>query len=236
MVPQGLQPGNDPLPHSVAIAAPQCRGVVAAGVAEALAPLFAALPDTARLQLVKQSRVRTVLRGSFGGVDVHVKLFRTATLSDRAKGSVRGSRGSREARNLLEALALGLPAATPLACGEIRAPGERGARAFLVTATIAGAGPFAFDLPAPALAAAGRLLRRAHDGGALPRDLHPGNLVVDAEHAPWLLDLVLAHTGDAAPEDRAAALAFFCQELDAGPLDARAQALLLAYLGAGAEL
>jgi tRNA A-37 threonylcarbamoyl transferase component Bud32 len=81
------------------------------------------------------------------------------------------------------------------------------------------------------------LLRRAHDLGVLPGDLHPGNLVVDAADSPFLLDLAsMARSGDPEPRRRAAALAFFCQELDAGPLDARAEALLLAYLGAGPEL
>ncbi|MGE3172306.1 MAG: hypothetical protein AB7O97_06740 [Planctomycetota bacterium] len=235
MVPQGLAPGNDPLPQSIAIQAPRCRGVVVAGVAEALAPLFAGLPDTGALELVKRSTVRSVWRGSFGDVGVHLKVFRPATLSDRARDSLRGDRGTREARNLLHALAIDLPAAAPLACGHL--DGDDGARSFLVTRSVRDAAPFAFDLPAPALVATGRLLRRAHDRGLLPGDLHPGNVVIDAELRPWLLDLSsLRHAGDPDLRQRAAALAFFCQELDGGPQDHAAEPLLLAYLDTGRPL
>jgi hypothetical protein len=37
------------------------------------------------MQEVKRSTVRTVLRGEIGGVDVHLKLYRSVTLSDRAR-------------------------------------------------------------------------------------------------------------------------------------------------------
>ena len=236
MVPQGLAPGNDPLPQSVAIAGRNCRGVVRAGCADALRPLFESLPGTGALELVKQSTVRSVFRGGFAGIDVHLKLFRTATLSDRARDSLRGDRGSREARNLLRAIALDLRAAEPLACGRVDAE-PRGARSFVVTRTIPGAAPFAFDLPAAVLQATGRLLRHAHDRGLLPGDLHPGNVVVDDRGEPWLLDLAsVRHAGDPDLRHRAHALAFFCQALDGGPRDAQARPLLLGYLASGRPL
>ncbi len=236
MVPQGLAPGNDPLPQSVAIAAAHCRGVCVASAAQALGPLFGALPATGTLATVKHSTVRTVLRGAFDGVDVHLKLFRAATLSDRARDTLRGGRGSREARNLLLAADLDLRAATPLACGDVDDQ-QRGARSFLVTRTIPAACPFDFAMPTEVLAATGRLLRRAHDRAFLPGDLHPGNIVVDDRGEPWLLDLSSVRHGDVPDlRRRAGALAFFCQSLDGGPRDPQAQPLLLAYLLAGRPL
>lgn len=236
MVPQGLAPGNDPLPQSVAIAAPNCRGVVVASCERQLQALFAALPATPDLVEVKRSTVRTVLRGTFEGVDVHLKIHRAVTLSDRARDALRGNRGAREANNLLRARALDLPVAEPLACGSFQAEG-RGTQSFLVTRTIPAAAPFAFDLDPESLRHTGRLLRRMHDRGFLPGDLHPGNVVVDHRGLPWMLDLAsVQHGGEPSLQRRAEALATFCQPLDAGPLDERAQPFLVAYLTAGREL
>lgn len=236
MVPQGLAPGNDPLPQSVAIGAAHCRGVVTAAAEQALQPLFLALPGTSSLTTVKQSTVRHVLSGRVGELDVHVKLFRAVTLSDRARDALRGDRGSREARNLLLAARLGLRTAVPLACGVFDDP-PGPPRSFLVTQTIPGAMAFEFELPPTVLQATGKLLRRAHDRGFLPGDLHPGNVVVDGDGEPWLLDLAsVRHGGDPDLRRRAASLAFFCQSLDGGPRDPQAQPLLLSYLGSGEPL
>lgn len=236
MVPQGLSPGNDPLPQSVAIHAPRCRGAVVGGVARALQPLFEVLPATAGLTVVKHSTVRTVLSGAFDDVHVHLKIHRAITLSDRARDVLRGNRGTREASNLLRAAALDLPVAEPLACGSFD-DADRGSRTFLLTRTIEGAQPFTFDLPAETLQHTGRLLRRMHDRGFLPGDLHPGNVVVDGRGQPWLLDLSsVRQGGEPSILRRAEALATFCQPLDAGPVDEAARPLLLAYLAAGREL
>src|SRR5205809_471357 len=55
-------------------------------------------------ELVKQSTVRTVLRGEVGPrgarLPVHVKLYRPGRLSDRARDAAAGARGEVEARNL----------------------------------------------------------------------------------------------------------------------------------------
>src|SRR5436309_6522587 len=118
MVKQGSAPGNDPLPHSVAIRAAHCRGTVATAMAEVLQPLFTLLPGGRGLELVKRTTVRTVLRGNVGGMGVYVKLFRHGALSDRARDALRGGRGEGEARNLLAATRLGLRAVEPLACGD----------------------------------------------------------------------------------------------------------------------
>jgi len=83
----------------------------------------------------------------------------------------------------------------------------------------------------------GALLRTMHDRGLLPGDLHPGNLVIDRAGAPFLLDLTsVRHAGEPKLERRAAALAFFCHELDGGALDHGARALHDAYLAAGTTL
>lgn len=236
MVPQGLAPGNDPLPQSVAIHAPHCRGVVAGAVADALQPLFRALPETGDLVEIKRSTVRTVLRGNVGGVDLHLKLYRSVTLSDRARDAFRGDRGTHEASNLVHAAQLDLPVAQPLACGTLTDP-VRGSRSFLVTRTIPGARPFDFGMGEETLVHTGRLLRRMHDRGFLPGDLHHGNVVVDGRGLPWLLDLQsVRRTGEPDLARRAAGVAYFCQPLDGGPLDPAAQPLLMAYLAAGLEL
>ncbi len=237
MVPQGLAPSNDPLPQSVAIQASRCRGSATAAAAPALRPMLAALPSTAGLDEVKRSTVRTVLRGSSQGLDFHLKLYRAATLSDRARDSLLGDRASKEARNLLSAARLGLPAVTPLACGSVDAEDGHGVQSFLVTRTVAGAAPFSFALPDAALRAVGELLRAVHDRGLLPGDLHPGNLVLDQELSPWLLDLSsLRHGGEPTLRQRANGLAAFCSPLDGGPCDPAAVPLLTAYLEAGAPL
>ncbi len=235
MVPQRSPAGNDPLPQSEPIQAPGCRGLVVTSAQNALQPLLEQLPDTRGLQLVKESTVRSVLRGRFDNLDVHVKIHRAVTLSDRARDNLRKDRGAREAANLLAAAALGLQAATPLAHGVYRT--DHGARSFLVTRTIEGATPFDFDMDPSVLKDVGRMLRSAHDRGFLPGDLHPGNMVVDRTGLPWLLDLgKVEHHGDPDLRRRAADLAFFCAELDGGPMDPAARSLLFAYLDGDREM
>lgn len=223
------------MPQSTTFAHGSCRGEVRRPLAEPLAPLFAQLPGTAGLAVVKQSTVRTVLHGTVGGTSVHVKLFRSGSLSDRARDAMRGERGQREAKNLLAAASLGLATVEPLAHGTCE--GEDGKQSFLVTRSVPGSTRFAFSLPAAVLQRVGAMLRRAHDQGFLPGDLHPGNVVIDGSGSPWLLDLTsVRHSGDPDAKRRAAALAFFCQELDGGPLDPCAAPLLAAYHAGGPPL
>ncbi|HLQ37191.1 MAG TPA: lipopolysaccharide kinase InaA family protein [Planctomycetota bacterium] len=241
MVPQAKTRGNPPLPHSAPFATPLWTGVVTAQLRAALAPLWQQPADRwgqpgSGLSVVKRSSVRTVLHGTLGdGLQVHVKLFLVGRLSDRARDALLGSRADRELRHLLAARALGLPAVEPLAA----AASAQGATAHscLVTRSVPHAQPFTFSAPAATLRRVGELLARAHDAGVLAPDLHPGNIVLDAEHSPWLLDLTaMRHTGLVDLAQRARALAFFCQSLDAGPLDPSAGELLAAYLRAGAAL
>ena len=199
--------GNGPLPQSATFAYGSCRGEVRHAFAEPLAALLAQLPDRANLAIVKQSTVRTVLLGTFGGICVHVKLYRSGTLSDRARDAMRGERGQREARNLLAAAGLGLATVEPLAHGTCDGPD--GKQSFLVTRTVAGSTRFSFSLPPVVLQKVGAMLRQAHDLGFLPADLHPGNIVIDESGSPWLLDLTsVRHSGDPDTKRRAAALAF----------------------------
>ena len=238
MVPSSPTPGNHPLPQSVAFAVGHARGVASGGLLPALRPLFELAPGQwpTLLAVQKQTTVRTVLHGRLVDAEVHVKVFRGGKFTDTARDLLTGARGERELRNLLRARELGLPAVEPLAAG-VTVDDDGKSRSFLITKTVAGALPFTFDLAGGVPARVGALLRHAHDRGFLPGDLHPGNVVIDEAGAPWLLDLTsVQHRGDPDIWRRAAALAFFCQELDAGPLDPRARVLLRSYLTAGPEL
>jgi tRNA A-37 threonylcarbamoyl transferase component Bud32 len=241
MVPQGSTPSNDPPPHSAAFVdavAGAARGHLRADLA---APLGALLRTRVAqwtglgLAPVKERTVRSVFRGVLGGVDVHVKVFRAHTLADRARDLLRGERGAHEHQNLVRLAGLGLPVVEPLGCG--MADDDGTPRSFVVTRTVASARAFAFPADPTLAAAAGRLLRRLHDQGVAPGDLHPGNLLVDADGHPWLCDLTSVRIGSEVPlVQRARALAFFCHELDGGAQDAAAADLLAAYLDAGARL
>ena len=223
------------MPQSAAITAARCRGSVSSAASTTLQPLFDALPDTPGLATIKQSTVRTVLCGRVGNIDLHLKIYRAVTLSDQARDRLRGDRGSREARNLTAASSLGLQTVEPLACGAYET--DQGRRSFLVTRTVAAASPFSFAMPPTVLAAVGRMLRKAHDRGFLPADLHGDNLVIDAAGSPWLLDLSsVQRAGDPDLTSRAASLAFLCQTLDGGPVNKQAQPLLASYLAAGNPL
>lgn len=242
MVPQAAGPGNGSLPQSVLVTAAAGTAVAVPALAAALRALLATPPTqwpTAGLAPVKTSTVRSVLRGMLGGIDVHVKLFRSGRLSQRptdwARDTFAGPRGERELRQLLTARAAGLPAVEPLAHGV--AHGDDVHCSFLVTRTVAASRQFDFRMPAAMQFAVGALLRAAHDRGLLPGDLHPGNVVIDDAGSPWLLDLTsVQHRSDPTLEQRAKGLALFCQLLDAGPLDPAAHSLLRGYRSAGAEL
>ncbi|MEI6130579.1 MAG: lipopolysaccharide kinase InaA family protein [Planctomycetota bacterium] len=236
MVPQHSTSGNGPLPQSKTFVLGACRGTVAGPLAESLPPALARLPHAAGFAVVKQSTVRTVLSGNAGGTDVHIKLFRSGSLSDRARDAMRGDRGLRESKHLLAAAALGLAVVTPVAYGTCE-DDAAGKQSFLVTRSVPNSTRCSFALPKVVLQRVGEMLRHAHDRGFLPGDLHPGNIVIDALGMPWLLDLTsVRHAGEATLHRRAEGLAFFCQELDGGPLDPIAAELLTAYLAAGNPL
>ncbi|MBM4063507.1 MAG: hypothetical protein FJ265_20775 [Planctomycetes bacterium] len=238
MVPQGPTPGNAPLPSFVHLARGRASGTAVPAVAAGLADLLdrdVAGWTGAGFARTKERTVRTVLRGELDGVPVHVKLFRAGSLSDRARDLLRGQRGARERFHLLRARGLGWPVVEPLAAG-MALDGDQ-LRSFVVTRTVAPARPFDFAMAPAVQRRVGALLRALHDGGELPGDLHPGNLLVDAAGQPWLLDLTsLRHAGTVDLAPRARGLAFFCQELDGGALDPTARELLAAYLAAGPAL
>lgn len=206
-------------------------------LAEALAPWLDEDEPFAwpGLTEVKTSTVRTVSRGTLGGIEVHLKLYRAVRLSDRARDALSGARGVKEFQNLREARRRGLPAVEPLAAG--RFVGTFGARSFLITRTVADAAPLdRGPLPLPQATAAGQLLRRAHDLGLRALDLHPGNVLTTPDGALHLLDLHSAVLTEPVDDDeRARSLAFFCLGLDGGAR-ARAAAPLLSGYGASAAL
>ncbi len=183
---------------------------------------------------VKNSTVRRVLSGQLEdgqghSLKVHLKLFRPATLSDRARDALRGSRAAREFENLRECLRRGLPTVRPIAHG--RFGNAQGMRSFLITESLDRAealprGP----IPEAAASSAGELLRQAHDRGLHARDLHPGNILITPSGQLALVDLTSASLANPLErEERARALAFFCQDLDGGLGDPTARPLALAY-------
>jgi len=209
-----------------------CDPTVAVALAGLLARDLGAWP-AAGFDCIKQRTVRSVFRGAFADVPVHVKVFRPDTLADRVRDFVRMDRGRAEHGHLRAAAALGLPVVEALAHGFASENGRL--RSFVVTRTAAGA-PFDFATASPsAQRAAGALLRRLHDLGVQLDDLHPGNLLVGPDDAPRLLDLTSVHHGERADQrERARGLARFCAALDAGALDPDARELLAGYLAAGA--
>ena len=181
---------------------------------------------------IKSSTVRRVLRGVVQGpegeIAVHVKLFRAARLSDRARDAIRGVRALREFELLRGARQRGLPCVEPLAAGEREL--ADGPQSFLVTRSVEGTSMARGRFTPEQAARAGELLRLAHDAGLLARDLHPGNVLETPGGELMLLDLTSAALS--APlglEERARALAFFCAGLDGNVRDPMARPLLASY-------
>ena len=241
MVPRGPTQGNDSLPQSagtasVAIVQGRARATAAPAIADALRDLLThevAAWESHGLSRIKERTVRSVFTGSLAGVPVHVKVFRAHTLADRARDTVLQARGEREFVNLGAARAHGLPTVEPLAFGTALDRDDK--RSFVVTRTLVPARPFSFAAGDKVLRRVGTLLRSIHDTGVQPGDLHPDNLLIDAHGEPFLLDLTSVRFGSTPSlPRRAAALAFFCHELDGGAVDPGAGALLAAYLAAGA--
>lgn len=234
MVPQGPTPGNQALQHSSSFedgtaltAAPE--------VAEAAAALLRSDVGTwSQLGLTEQKHrtVRRVFSGRLGEVDVYVKVFRADTIAAKARHALRRRhKGEREALNLQAARDARLPAVQPLAFGLAREGHEL--CSFLVTRS-AEAAPFTLPCDDRVAAAAGSLIRRIHDAGMQPGDLHAGNLLVTSDGDPLLCDLTSLHrVGALSIRARATALAFFCGPVDGGPLDPVARALLAGYTAAG---
>ena len=214
----------------MAITTPQCTGRVVASFRAALETLLAGgePSEWESFEPIKTSKVRTILKGEIAGVPVHLKLFRAVRLSDRARDALAGSRGEREMSNLLEARSRGIAVVEPIAAGRVR--GSFGSRSFLITTSAPGAALPRGPLDPATAARVGTFLRTAHDKGLRARDLHPGNLLADASGSIALLDLTSATLGATLePEERAQALAFFCQDLDGGVLHPAALPLLDSY-------
>lgn len=231
MVPHRPTPGNDSLQQSKALASGRAQATSSPAIAAALQALLGFDVDQWTehgLVRVKQRTVRSVFRGELDGICVHVKVFRADTFADRVRDLVRRDRGAAEAMNLRQVRERNLPAVEPLAHGFVR-EGER-LRSFVVTRTIDG-DPFSWHVAGATRRAVGTLMRRLHEAGVRPGDLHPGNVLVDRHGVPWLLDLTsVRHGGDPNLDARASDLAFFCQALDGGALDPEARDLLAGYL------
>ncbi len=188
---------------------------------------------------LKETTVRTLFRGVVTDphgkdISLHLKLFRAVNLSDHARDAVGGARSRKEFQNLREAGRRGLPCIRPVAAGAFR--GSLGSRSFLLTLTEPGQALARGPLPADTAAAAGKLLRQAHDLGLHARDLHSGNMLQRPDGSLLLLDLTSAELANPLDDkQRARALAFFCMDLDGMVRDQAAQPLVRAY-GASPQL
>lgn len=206
----------------------QLQCLVAEDHAEILRPRLDDL-EWPEFEIVKESTVRTVSRGTIEGVRVYRKLFRAVTLSDRARDALSGSRGMRELMRLDQARERGIPAVRPLAAGRIL--GSFGSRSFLITAAVEADPMQRSGWHWRDASAAGHLLRLAHDRGLHSADLHPGNLLLDHDREqPVLCDLTSAlFASPLEHEQRARGLAYFCLGLDGLVRDREAEPLLSAY-------
>jgi len=234
MVPQGPTPGNLALTQTATVAG-GAELTAAPALADALATLLER--DVAEwseqgFEERKRRTVRRVFCGSLGGVAVYVKVFRADTIAAKARDALRRlPKGEREAQNLLAARDAGLPAVEPLAFGAAR---EGDALCSFVVTRSVDAVPLSLPCSEQQGDAAGRLLRQVHDSGLVPGDLHPGNLLFCAAAGPALCDLTSMQRGGAmSMRQRAAALAFFCNPTDGGPLAPEMRPLLRGYLDAG---
>jgi len=236
MVPHRPTSGNQALPHS--LTAPTGTSVVASPeVADQLQELLqhdvAEWPNLG-FEEIKLRTVRRVFRGVLGDTAVHIKVFRADTIADKAKKAVRTAKGERESKHLNRARELGLPCVEPLAHGFAR-DGEH-LNSFLVTRSVASQ-DFEFPNTAEIGRTVGGLVRRVHDAGIEPLDLHPGNVLVDGDGQPLLCDLTsLRQVGELSVRKRAAGLAFFCNPIDGGPLDPITRDFRRGYEDAGAPM
>lgn len=180
----------------------------------------------------KHRTVRRVYAGVLDETNVHLKVFRANTIAAKARDALRPQhKGVREAQNLQAAREAGLPAVQPLAYGLARDDGQL--CSFIATRSV-DAAPFTFPCDDAVAAAAGALVRRVHDAGLQPADLHPGNLLVTPTGDATLCDLTSLHrVGEMSLRRRAEGLAFFCNPIDGGPLDPTTRAFLSGYLAAG---
>ena len=188
-------------------------------------------------QVLKRNQKRTVLLAREGLRTVVVKRFHAPGAFDRWRDRARAGRERRALRRLGE---LGLPVARPLA---IR---RRAGRWELVLEHLAGAdlgALLAGSAPwpvAPGLVAArlGRLLADIVGRGIALPDLHAGNVRIDPDGRPWLLDVTRVERRDpSALELELAGLAAGVRESAPGSFRARfLVALVAADAGARAAL
>jgi len=219
----------------IEIAGPDFSCRVVADFADALGPLLESSSPEAwpGLEQIKSSTVRQISRGELAVADgvvlpVHLKLYRAAQLSDRARDVVRGSKSGREFDNLREARRRGLPCIEPIATGVFT--GSFGSRSFLLTRTEPGVSLEQGPLAAERADRVGALLRQCHDAGLHADDLHAANLLERPDGGLVLLDLTSAALSSALSlEQRAQGLAYFCRGLDGSVLDPAARPLVESY-------
>lgn len=233
MVPHRPTPSNQALLHSLNVsngATAHTAAEVAGALQELLQHDVAAWPEHG-FEEIKLRTVRRVFRGKLGTTEVHIKVFRADTIAAKTKKSLRTAKGEREAKHLQLAGAAGLPCVEPLAYGSAIEANQL--NSFLVTRSVPSQ-EFAFPAPPHIAAKVGDLVRRVHDAGIEPLDLHPGNVLVTDAGEPLLCDLTsLRHSGELSVRKRAAGLAFFCNPIDGGALDATTREFRRGYEAAG---
>lgn len=168
-------------------------------VRDALAVTAAAPEALPGAEVVKQNRVRTVVRVPGPHGVLYVKRYRTKGLGDRLLSLVRASPAAREWRALLHLSSRGVPCPAPVLVGEERAGGLlRGS--LLATRALEGTDELTRRLdalraaadPAPRerlVGAVAALAKKLFDAGADHPDLHLANFLVREDHDLFVLDL-----------------------------------------------
>jgi len=159
-----------------------------------------------RRTILKQNARRSVLREESPTGPRLVKRFHSETALRRLGDP---ARAAREARRLRAALAAGLPVPTVLGLAQHEGASEltltwiEGARDLRSAWSADAANAQADNRNTPRRVRVGRrelrrlgeLLAQTHAAGLLHRDAHGGNVVLDAEGRPWLVDLAAARIG-----------------------------------------
>jgi Ser/Thr protein kinase RdoA (MazF antagonist) len=142
-----------------------------------------------------------------GGAPVVVKRYHHP---GRLRAFLDGARARRELAALSALAAAGLPVPAPLGvarvpgAGELRMAAVPDARDLAVLLASGAPPPGGWERLCVRL---GRLLARLQALGFEHGDLHPGNVLVDAHGAPWLVDVQRVRRGTGSAERRWAALA-----------------------------
>jgi len=153
-----------------------------------------------RAQTVKDGAHRSVYRVRTAGSDLYWKHAKFNGPRAWGRDVLRGPKAGIEFRRLEELRAKGIPTVSPLAWGRIEGLWSRGS--FLVTEAVPNAVTLGDYLTAETFSVARRraiafkladLMARVHAAGFVHADLHPGNILLDADDPAGVWRLIDVH-------------------------------------------